>query len=162
MAEDCVELRFRKAERTDVPLVLQFIRHIAEYERLSSEVAASEEVLEKWLFDEHSAEVIFVMAGGKEVGFAVYFFNFSTFTGRAGLYLEDLFVLPEYRGCGYGKALFLQLVEIAYEKGCGRMEWVCLDWNSPSIAFYKSMGASAMDDWTIYRLTRDGMKNLVR
>lgn len=144
---------YRKATREDCPLILRFIRMLAEYERALDEVSATPEILEHSLFDERAAEVIFAMADGKEVGFALYFFNFSTFTGKPGLYLEDLFVLPEYRGRGLGKGLLLKLVEIARDKGCGRMEWVCLDWNAPSIAFYKSLGATPMDEWTIYRLT---------
>ena len=148
-------VRFREAAAEDVGLILQFIRALAEYEKMSGEVVATEEILREWLFEKRSARVIFAMEGEKEVGFALYFYNFSTFLGRAGLYLEDLFVLPEYRGRGYGKGLLAHLAAIAVEKGCGRMEWVCLDWNKPSIDFYKSKNAVPLEDWTIYRLTGD-------
>lgn len=153
-------LFFRKATRDDVPLILEFIKQIAEYEKLSDAVVATEELLDRWLFENHCAETIFAVVDGKEVGFALYFYNFSTFTGRAGLYLEDLFVKPEFRGCGYGKGLLLELTKIAREKGCGRMEWVCLDWNTPSINFYKSLGAQPMDEWTIYRLSQKQLDKL--
>lgn len=148
-------VRFREAAAEDVGLILQFIRALAEYEKMSGEVVATEEILREWLFEKRFARVIFAMEGEKEVGFALYFYNFSTFLGRAGLYLEDLFVLPEYRGRGYGKGLLAHLAAIAVEKGCGRMEWVCLDWNKPSIDFYKSKNAVPLEDWTIYRLTGD-------
>lgn len=143
----------RKAEREDAVLVLEFIKGIAKYEKMENEVEATVELLEEQLFDKGRAEVIFAMEDGKEVGFALFFHNFSTFVGRGGLYLEDLYVYPEYRGKGYGKALFLELVRIANERKCGRMEWVCLNWNTPSIEFYRSMGAVALDEWTTYRLT---------
>lgn len=143
----------RKAVREDAALVLEFIKGIADYEKMESEVEATVELLEEQIFDKGRAEVIFAVDSGKEVGFALFFHNFSTFVGRSGLYLEDLFVLPEYRGRGYGKALFLELVRIARERNCGRMEWVCLDWNKPSIDFYRSMGAVSLDGWTTYRLT---------
>ena len=143
----------RKAEREDAALVLEFIKGIAKYEKMENEVEATVELLEEQLFDKGRAEVIFAMEDGKEVGFALFFHNFSTFVGRGGLYLEDLYVYPEYRGKGYGKALFLELVRIANERKCGRMEWVCLNWNTPSIEFYRSMGAVALDEWTTYRLT---------
>lgn len=143
----------RKAEREDAALVLEFIKGIAKYEKMENEVEATVELLEEQLFDKGRAEVIFAMEDGKEVGFALFFHNFSTFVGRSGLYLEDLYVYPEYRGKGYGKALFLELVRIANERKCGRMEWVCLNWNTPSIEFYRSMGAVALDEWTTYRLT---------
>ena len=143
---------FRKAERGDTPRILGFFRQLAEYERLSSSVVATEEMLEKWLFDRRSAEVLFVEEDGVPVGFALYFYNFSTFEGRPGLYLEDLFVVPEHRGKGYGKGLFLHLAQIARREGCGRMEWVCLDWNEPSLKFYKGMGAKALNEWLIHRI----------
>lgn len=150
----------RKAERKDVPLILDFIKQLAEYEKMSDEVVATPEILNEWLFDKNRAEVIFALEGDKEVGFALFFHNFSTFLGRSGLYLEDLFVKPEYRGKGYGKGLLATLAKIAAERGCGRFEWVCLDWNKPSIDFYKSMGAVSMDDWTIYRLAGDSLTTL--
>ena len=151
---------FRTAERKDVPLVLQFIRDLAEYERLLDEVVADEETLETWLFDKQKAEVIFVLEDGKEVGFALFFHNFSTFLGRAGVYLEDLYVKPEYRGKGYGKALLRKLASIAVERGCGRLEWWCLDRNAPSIDFYLSLGAEQMSDWTVYRIAGDTLTRL--
>jgi GNAT superfamily N-acetyltransferase len=154
------QLTFRKAEETDCGLILRFIRALADYEKMLDEVVATEDLLRDWLFRKHSAEVLFACEDGKEVGFALFFHNFSTFVGRAGLYLEDLYVLPEYRGNGYGKALLKQLASIAVERGCGRMEWVCLDWNRPSIDFYRSLGAQAMDEWTIYRLAGESLTNL--
>lgn len=153
-------MEIRKAVRQDVPLILEFIKGIARYEKMENEVVATAELLEEQLFDKGRAEVIFAMEEGTEVGFALFFHNFSTFLGRSGLYLEDLFVYPEHRGKGYGKALFLELVRIANERGCGRMEWVCLNWNKPSIEFYRSMGAMSLDEWTTYRLTSDVMKKL--
>lgn len=150
----------RKAEREDAALVLEFIKGIAKYEKMENEVEATVELLEEQLFDKERAEVIFAMEEGKEVGFALFFHNFSTFVGRGGLYLEDLYVYPEYRGKGYGKALFLELVRIANERKCGRMEWVCLNWNTPSIEFYRSMGAVALDEWTTYRLTEETIGRL--
>lgn len=153
-------MKIRKAVRQDVPLILEFIKGIARYEKMENEVVATTELLEEQLFDKGRAEVIFAMEEGVEVGFALFFHNFSTFLGRSGLYLEDLFVYPEHRGKGYGKALFLELVRIANERDCGRMEWVCLNWNKPSIEFYRSMGAVPLDEWTTYRLTSDAMKKL--
>lgn len=152
--------QFRTATPNDVPLILYFIKELAVYEKMLDEVVATEEILTEWLFNKHSAEVIFVLHEGKEVGFALYFHNFSTFVGRAGLYLEDLYVMPEYRGMGYGKGLLRRLAQIAVERGCGRMEWVCLDWNKPSIDFYLSLGAQPMDDWTIYRLAGESLKQM--
>lgn len=151
---------FRDAERKDVSLILQFIKEIAAYEKMSNQVIADETTLETWIFDKEKAEVFFVMEEGKEVGFALYFHNFSTFVGRGGIYLEDVYILPEYRGKGYGKAILKKLAAIAVERGCGRMEWVCLDWNQPSIDFYLSLGAQPMSDWTLYRLTGDALAQL--
>ena len=153
-------LSFRAARREDVPLILGMIRALAEYEQLLSEVVATESVLEEWLFDKKKAEVLFPMLEGKEIGFALYFHNFSTFLGRAGLYLEDLYIQPEYRGRGYGRKVLQKLAQIAVERGCGRLEWWCLDWNAPSIAFYKNLGAQPMDEWTVYRLTGDTLRGL--
>lgn len=150
----------RKAEREDTALVLEFIKGIAKYEKMENEVEATVELLEEQLFDKGRAEVIFAMEDGKDVGFALFFHNFSTFVGRGGLYLEDLYVYPEYRSKGYGKALFMELVRIANERKCGRMEWVCLNWNTPSIEFYRSMGAVALDEWTTYRLTEGTIERL--
>ena len=151
---------FRYAERNDTAKILSFIKALASYENLLDEVVATEELLAEWLFDKQKAEVIFALEDGKEVGFAVFFHNFSTFLGRSGIYLEDLFVLPEYRGKGYGKALLKKLAQITVERGCGRLEWCCLDWNKPSIDFYLSLGAKPMDDWTIYRLTGDTLEKM--
>jgi GNAT superfamily N-acetyltransferase len=147
------KIQFRQAGPEDAGLILRFIRALAEYEKMADQVVATEELLRDWLFEKQAAKVIFAMEGEKEVGFALYFHNFSTFLGRAGLYLEDLFVLPEYRGKGYGKALLKRLAAIAVERGCGRLEWSCLDWNQPSIDFYRSLGAEPMSDWTVYRMS---------
>ena len=153
------ELRIRQAERKDCAMILSFIKALAEYEHMLDEVVADEALLEEWIFDKQKAEVIFAVADGKEVGFALFFHNFSTFLGRAGIYLEDLFVLPEYRGNGYGKALLQRLAAITVERGCGRLEWSCLDWNKPSIDFYLSLGATKMEDWTTYRMTGEVLQN---
>ena len=155
-----MSLGFRNAQRNDVGLILQFIRELADYEKMLSEVVADEATLEEWIFDKQKAEVIFALEGEKEVGFALYFHNFSTFLGRAGIYLEDLYVKPEYRGKGYGKAILKKLASVAVERGCGRLEWWCLDWNKPSIDFYRSLGAEPMDDWTVYRIAGETLTNL--
>lgn len=155
-----MKLTFRFAEERDTPLILEFIKKLADYEHMLDQVAADEATLAEQLFKRKNAEVLFALEDGKEVGFALFFHNFSTSLGRAGLYLEDLFVLPEHRGKGYGKALFRQLAAIARERGCGRMEWWCLDWNTPSIGFYQSLGAEAMSDWTVYRLTEETLEKL--
>ena len=153
-------LTFRFAQREDVPLILQFIRDLASYEKMLDQVVADEATLELWLFGKRSAEVLFAVADGREIGFALFFHNFSTFLGRAGLYLEDLYVLPEYRGQGYGTAILRKLAAIAVERGCGRLEWWCLDWNTPSIGFYRSLGAEPMDQWTVYRIAGDTLHQL--
>lgn len=155
-----MNLTFRNAERKDTLLILQFIKELADYEKMQNEVVADETTLETWIFDKQKAEVIFVVEDGKEVGFALFFHNFSTFLGRAGIYLEDLYVKPECRGKGYGKALLKKLASIAVERGCGRLEWWCLDWNKPSIDFYLSLGAEAMSDWTVYRIAGDTLTQL--
>ncbi|HIS56314.1 MAG TPA: GNAT family N-acetyltransferase [Candidatus Fimimorpha excrementavium] len=152
------EVTFRYAEEKDTGLVLEFIRGIAAYEKLLDEVVATEESLHEWMFEKKLVEVIFAEAEGDTVGFALFFQNFSTFVGRAGLYLEDIFVKPQYRKKGYGKAIFRKLAQIAVERGCQRFEWVCLDWNQPSIDFYRSMGAVPMEEWTIYRLSGDAIR----
>ena len=152
---------YRFAQRGDEGIILDFIRRLAEYEKMSDEVVATEELLTEWIFDKNKAEVIFALdESGKEVGFALFFHNFSTFLGRAGIYLEDLFVLPEYRGKGYGKGLLRQLAKIAVERKCGRLDWWCLDWNQPSIDFYKSLGAVPMDEWTTFRITGDTLTKM--
>ncbi len=151
---------FRYAKRDDISLILQFIKDLAAYEKMINEVVADEKTLEEWIFDKQKAEVIFAVVDDEEIGFALFFHNFSTFLGRAGIYLEDLFVKPEYRGKGYGKAILKKLAAIAVERGCGRLEWWCLDWNKPGIDFYLSLGAEPMDDWTVYRITGDTLFNL--
>ena len=153
-----MDIRF--ARREDTALILRFIRGLAEYEKMLDLVVADEELLADQLFEKKNAEVIFAMEGETEVGFALFFHNFSTFLGRSGLYLEDLFVLPEYRGRGYGKGLLQKLASIAVERGCGRLEWSCLDWNTPSIDFYKSLGAEPMSDWTVYRVAGETLTAL--
>ena len=150
--------KFRFATEQDTALILYFIKALAEYEKMSDQVVATEALLGEWIFEKKKAEVIFAIDNGKEVGFALFFHNFSTFLGRSGIYLEDLFVIPEYRGKGHGKALIRELARITVERGCGRLEWCCLDWNKPSIDFYLSLGAKPMDEWTIYRLTGDELK----
>ena len=145
---------FRSAVPGDEALILDFIRQLAIYERMEDQVVATPELLTEWIFVKQKAEVVFAEVDGQAVGFTLFFHNFSTFLGRAGIYLEDLFVLPEHRGKGYGKALLCNLARIAVERGCGRLEWSCLDWNKPSIDFYtKRMHAVSMDEWTVYRLT---------
>ena len=153
-------LKFRWAEEKDAALILRFIRELAAYEKLSDQVVATEPLLREWIFEKKKAEVLFPMEEGEEVGFALFFHNFSTFLGRAGLYLEDLYISPEYRGKGYGKATLQKLAQIAVERGCGRLEWSCLDWNQPSIDFYLSLGAVPLEEWTAYRLTGDTLTQM--
>ena len=153
-------LTFRYATENDCAKILFFIKELAAYENLLDEVVATEELYKEWLFEKKKAEVIFACENGCEIGFALFFHNFSTFLGRAGIYLEDLFVLPEYRGKGYGKAILKQLARIAVERKCGRLEWVCLDWNQPSIDFYLSLGAEPMKDWTVYRIAGQTLTEL--
>lgn len=154
------DISFRPAVPEDCPLILSFIKALAEYEKMSDQVVATEELLKEWIFEKGKAEVIFPVVDGEKVGFALFFHNFSTFLGRAGIYLEDLFIKPEHRGKGYGKATLQELGRIALERGCGRLEWACLDWNRPSIDFYLSLDAKPMDEWTVYRLTGDSLKSL--
>jgi GNAT superfamily N-acetyltransferase len=157
------EFKIRTARRADVPTILQLIRDLATYERAPNEVTATEEQLVDVLFGEKpAAEVLLAFENETPVGFAVFFHNFSTWLGRPGLYLEDLFVKPEKRGKGYGRALLVDLAKIAYERGCGRMEWAVLDWNNPAIKFYRALGAKPMDEWTVFRLTRDGIAELAK
>ena len=153
---------FRPARPGDEGLILRFIRLLAEYEHMQDQVVASEALLTEWLFEKGKAEVIFAVAGSQEVGIALFFHSFSTFLGRAGIYLEDLFVLKEYRGRGYGKALLRELARIALERGCGRLEWACLDWNRPSIDFYLSVHAQPMEEWTTYRLTGKTLEDMAK
>lgn len=154
------DINFRYAERKDIPLILHFVKELAEYEKMSNEVVADEKTMEEWIFEKQKAEVIFALEEKNEVGFALFFHNFSTFLGRAGIYLEDLYVKEEYRGKGYGKAILKKLASIAVERGCGRLEWSCLDWNQPSIDFYLSLGAEAMSDWTVYRVAGRTLREL--
>lgn len=156
------DFKFRYATVEDAALVLEFIKGIAIYENMLDEVVNTEELIKEVVFGKGNAEVIFALDGEKEVGFALFFHNYSTFVGRSGIHLEDLFVWPEHRGKGYGKALLLEVTRIAKERGCGRVEWTCLDWNQPSIDFYLSMGAVPMDEWTIYRLTAEKIDELVK
>lgn len=151
-------IAFRTAVREDTPLILRFIKDLAKYEHLEDQVVATEAILEAWIFDKGLAEVIFVLDDDKEIGFALYFYNFSTFLGRAGIYLEDLYVQPEYRGRGYGKGIIRKLAQTAVERGCGRLEWQCLNWNRPSIDFYLSLGAEAKADWTAYGLSGESLQ----
>lgn len=155
-------ITFRYATKNDSELVLKFIKELAVYEKLENEVVATKELLEKWIFDEKKAEVIFAVVSGKEVGFALFFSTFSTFLGRPGIHLEDLYVSPEYRGFGYGKAILKKLSEITVQRGYGRLEWWCLNWNQPSIDFYKSLGAQTMDAWTDYRLSGKELEELAK
>lgn len=154
--------KIRFAEEKDIPLILDFIERLAEYEKLSDEVVATEEVLRESLFIKKAAEVIIGEYENEPVGFALFFHNFSTFLGRPGLYLEDLFIKPEMRGKGFGKTMFIFLAKLAVERNCGRFEWVCLDWNKPAIEFYKNLDAIAMDEWTIYRLDGKALNDLAK
>ena len=154
------QVTIRYARESDIPQILQFIRELASYENMLDDVVATEDLLREWIFEKKKAEVIFAEENGESVGFALFFHNFSTFLGRAGIYLEDLFVEPEHRGKGVGKALLQRLAQITMERGCGRLEWSCLDWNKPSIDFYLSLGAMPMDQWTVYRLTGDTLRRM--
>lgn len=151
---------FRPMTEADTGILMGFIWEMARYEHLEDQVVVTEELLREWLFEKHTAEVIFALVDGKEVGSALFFSSFSTFLGRGGLYLEDLIVLPEYRHQGCGKALLKELARIAVERGCGRLEWSCLDWNQPSIDFYLSLGAQPLDQWTEYRVTGETLRRL--
>ena len=153
-------LTFRFAQKQDAALILDFIRALAQYEHLESEVTATEALLTEWIFEKKKAEVLFAVLDGREIGFALFFHNFSTFLGRAGLYLEDLYILREYRGAGWGRRMLQKLAQIACERGCGRLEWQCLDWNKSSIEFYLSLGAQPMAGWTTYRVAGDTLKHL--
>ena len=160
--ENMPEPVIRFAEKKDCKRILAFIKELAKYEKMDDDVVATEELLSEWIFDKGKAEVLFVCENGREVGFALFFHNYSTFLGRAGIYLEDLFVLPGYRGKGYGKALLKKLAQLAVERGCGRLEWSCLDWNRPSIDFYIGLGAKPLDDWTTYRVAGETLKELAK
>ena len=151
---------FRFANVNDTDKILYFIKTLAEYENMADKVVCDEALLKRTIFEKKGAEVLFILENGKEAGMALFFSNFSTFLGRSGLYIEDIIVLDEYRGKGYGKALFKRLAQIAKEREYGRIEWWCLDWNKPSIDFYKSMGAEAMEEWTVYRVSGDTLDKL--
>src|SRR4051812_42502560 len=163
MCHPLMNFQIRTATRSDVPIILQLIRDLATYERAPNDVTATEEQLNDVLFGpKPSAEVRLAFESDSAVGFAVFFHNFSTWLGRPGLYLEDLFVKPQHRGKGYGRALLVDLAGIARERDCGRMEWAVLDWNEPAIQFYRKLGAKAMDEWTVFRLTGDGISELAQ
>ena len=148
----------RFAEVKDIPAILKFIKELAVYEKLEHEVTATEDILKEWIFEKKKAEVLIALEDDVEVGYALFFHNFSTFLGKAGIYLEDLYISPNYRGLGYGKSLLKRLAKIAVERGCERLDWQCLDWNKPSIDFYLSLNASPMEEWTTYRLSHDNLK----
>lgn len=155
-----MSLGFRFARESDLPLILSFIRQLAEYEGMAEQVVATEELLEEWIFRRGRAEVLLAESDDRTVGFALFFHNFSTFLGRAGIYLEDLYILPEYRGRGLGRALLGELARIAVERGCGRLEWWCLDENTPAVGFYKSLGARAMEEWTVFRIDGETLQSM--
>ncbi len=152
----------RFAAPGDEHVILGLIRELADYEHALDEVIATPELLAEWLFERKTCECLILSTGGEDVGMALFFHNFSTWLGRGGIYLEDLYVKPEHRGKGFGTALLAKLAQIALERGCGRLEWACLDWNTPSIEFYKSLGAQTMDEWTVYRLTGDTLEAMAR
>ena len=154
------DFQIRTARREDCMLLVELIRELADYEKLLHAMQASAADIERSLLDEQSAHSVLAYEGDTVVGFALYFFNYSTFVGRKGLYLEDLFIRPVFRGKGYGKKLLLYLAQLAHEQGCGRMEWSVLNWNTSAIQFYESLGAKPMDEWTIYRLDADGLEGL--
>ncbi len=155
------EIKF--AEEKDIPTILNFIKDLAKYEKLENEVIATEESLRETLFGEKSfAEVLIAKENRTEVGFALFFHNYSTFLGKPGIYLEDLFVKEEFRGKGYGKSLLKKLAKITVERNCGRLEWSVLDWNEPSIKFYKKLGAVPMEDWTVFRIDKNSLLYLAK
>jgi GNAT superfamily N-acetyltransferase len=157
------EIRLQPATERDVPLILELIKRLAEYERLAEHVTATQDKLRKSLFGpDRAAEVVIAYAGDEAAGYALWFYNYSTFLGEPGLYLEDLFVDPKWRGLGIGKALLRRLASVAVERGCGRMEWVVLDWNELAIGFYRGLGAEPLDGWHVFRLTGDALTRLAR
>ncbi|MEE1112558.1 MAG: GNAT family N-acetyltransferase [Bacteroidales bacterium] len=155
-------VKIREAQRKDCPIILQFIKELAQYEKEPDAVEATVEILEESIFDKKQAKVVLLEENGESVGFALYFFNFSTWRGKAGLYLEDLFVRPQHRGKGYGKMLLSYLANQAVKQGCPRFEWIVLDWNQPSIDFYKAMGAKPLDEWTVFRLENEKLQVLAK
>ncbi len=157
MAEN---VTFRYAQREDVPLIMEFVRALAEYEKMPDLVCAAEKDLEEWLFDKKRAEVLFLEVSGKEAGFALFFDSFASYPGKGGIYLDDLYIKPEYRGKGYGKALFRRLAQITRERGGMRIEWLCLKSNLPSIGFYETMGGKQMEMSTTFRLEKDALEKL--
>ena len=152
----------RNANIDDIDKIIYFIKELAVYEKMQDEGVTNKDLVKKWIFDLKIAEVLFVMEQNKEVGFALFFHNYSTFVGKAGIYLEDLYVLPNYRHKGYGKALIKKLASICIERECGRFEWCCLNWNKPSIDFYLSLGAKPMDEWTTYRVDGKALISLAK
>jgi len=156
------KLQIRFAVKDDVPLILSLIRELAEYEHLLGSVVATEDILREWLFEKEKAEVIIGEWSGEPVAYALFFNNFSTFLGRSGLYLEDIYVRPEMRGKGIGKRMLKFIAELAVKRDCGRLEWACLDWNARSISFYLALGAEALSDWTTYRLSGDALIKLAK
>lgn len=157
-----MHLTFKKATIEDVPLILEFIKALASYEKLFDQVTATEEILRKTIFEDRYAEVFFAVVDDKEVGFALYFYNYSTFYGKPGLYLEDLFVKEAYRNQGIGQKMFKELANIAHQKGCCKIQWWCLNWNQPSIDFYLKLGAMPQKEWTVFKLDEEGIANLIK
>ncbi len=157
-----MEIIIRPATVQDVPLMLGFIRELAEYEHMLDQVVATEQGLREWMFEKNKAEALICELDGLPAGFALYFHNFSTFLGKSGIFIEDLYVKPAFRKKGLGKALFIRIAQICLEQGCGRLEWNCLDWNTPSIEFYKAMGGKSLDEWTTYRITGDELNRLAK
>lgn len=156
------ELNFKFAKETDTDEILHFIHEIAKYEKMDDEVHATVENLKERIFKKHIADVFFICLDDKKIGFALYFYNFSTFVGKAGIHIEDVYIYPEYRGKGYGKKAFLKIINLAHDKGFERIEWTCLKWNEPSINFYKSLGAITMDEWHTFRLTKEKIEYLCK
>jgi GNAT superfamily N-acetyltransferase len=154
------DFNIRFANRSDAPLILEFIKELAEYENMSSDVVATSEALEHTLFEQKAAEVIIGEYQNQPIAFALFFHNYSTFRGQPGIYLEDIFVRPQARGKGFGKMMLSFLAKLAVERKCGRLEWACLDWNEPSIQFYKKMGAIPLDEWMVFRLHNEALKDL--
>ncbi|HBP66397.1 MAG TPA: GNAT family N-acetyltransferase [Desulfosporosinus sp.] len=160
MQTNLPDFKLRFATTNDVSLILGFIKELADYENMSADVVATEEILRESLFERNIAEVIIGEYKNEPIGFALFFHNFSTFLGKPGIFLEDLYVQPEMRGKGIGKIILSFLAKLAIDRKCGRLEWCCLDWNEPSIKFYKQLGASSMDDWTVYRLDDEALDQL--
>ena len=160
MPYEADELIFREGKKEDIPVLLSLIKKIAIYEKMEDQVEADEKTLEEEIFVKKRCSFFLLRLLDKDIGYALYFFNFSTFKGHSGLYLEDLYILPEYRHKGYGKKTFKRLAQLAFKEGCPRMEWVCLKWNKPSLSFYSSLGAEVQDEWNLVRLDEEGIKKL--